>query len=31
MTNIHFWSPLHGAYVYATVPVEVAFRLAGLA
>jgi hypothetical protein len=31
MTHIHFWSSLHGAYVYATVPVEVAFRLAGLA
>jgi hypothetical protein len=31
MTNIHFWSPLHGAYVYATVPVEVAFKLMGLA
>jgi hypothetical protein len=30
MTSIHFWSPLHGAYVYVTVPVEVAFRLAGL-
>jgi hypothetical protein len=30
MTAIHYWSPIHGAYVYATVPVEVAFRLAGL-
>jgi len=31
MTTIHFWSPIHMAYIYATVPVEVAFRLAGLA
>jgi hypothetical protein len=30
MTTIHYWSPIHGAYVYITVPVAVAFRLAGL-
>lgn len=29
MTTIHYWCPITRAYIYATVPVEVAFLLAG--
>ena len=30
MTRIHYWCPMHRAYVYAVVPVDVAFKLVGL-
>jgi hypothetical protein len=30
MTTIHYWCPINRAYIYATVPVEVAFLLARL-
>ena len=30
MTRIYYWCPMHRAYVYALVPAEVAFKLAGL-
>jgi hypothetical protein len=30
MTTIHYWCPLHRAYVQRMVPTELAFRLAGL-
>jgi hypothetical protein len=29
MTRIHYWCPVHRAYVYALVPTEVAFKLMG--
>jgi hypothetical protein len=29
MTRIYYWCPMHRAYVYALVPSEVAFKLAG--
>jgi hypothetical protein len=29
MTRIHYWCPVHRAYVYALVPTEVAFTLMG--
>lgn len=30
MTRVHYWCPVHRAYVYALVPTEVAFKLMGL-
>ena len=30
MTTIHYWCPLHRAYVQRMVPTELAFKLAGL-
>jgi hypothetical protein len=30
MTRIHYWCPAHRAYVYAVVPLNVAFKLVGL-
>jgi hypothetical protein len=30
MTRIHYWCPVYRAYVYALVPTEVAFAMAGL-
>ena len=29
MTRIHYWCPVHRAYVYALVPTGVAFKLMG--
>lgn len=29
MTRIHYWYPVHRAYIYALVPTEVAFKLMG--
>jgi hypothetical protein len=29
MTRIHYWCPVHRAYVYTLVPTEVAFTLMG--
>jgi len=30
MTTIHYWCPLHRAYVQRTVPTALAFKLVGL-
>jgi len=31
MTTIHYWCPVHRAWVYALVPTQVAFAMRGLA
>ena len=31
MTRTHYWCPVNRAYIYALVPTQVAFKLAGIA